>query len=77
MVAFTAWKFLATFWRMGKREENNSTQDSCVVLHRGTNWAALKLTAQIGWDAVLLESYGHGYPYQYKGTYTAFFGGMT
>jgi hypothetical protein len=32
-----------------------------VVPHRGTNWAALWLTAQIGRDAVLSESYGRGY----------------
>jgi hypothetical protein len=34
-----------------------------VVPHRGTNWAALWLTAQIGRDAVLSESYGRGYLY--------------
>jgi hypothetical protein len=32
-----------------------------VVPHHGTNWAALRLTAQIGRDAVLSESYGRGY----------------
>jgi hypothetical protein len=32
-----------------------------VVPHRGTNWAALWLTAQIRRDAVLSESYGRGY----------------
>jgi hypothetical protein len=32
--------------------------DSCVVPHRSTNRAALWLTAQIGRDAVLSESYG-------------------
>ena len=32
-----------------------------MVPHRGTNWAALWLTAQIGRDAVLSESYGRGY----------------
>lgn len=41
-----------------------------MVPHRGTNWAALWLTAQIGRDAVLSESYGRGYPlclmYGYK-----------
>jgi hypothetical protein len=31
-----------------------------VVPHHGTNWAALRLTAQIGRDAVLSESYGRG-----------------
>ena len=43
------------------KEQNHSTQDSRVVPHRGTNWAALWLTAQIGRDAVLSESYGRGY----------------
>ena len=45
-----------------KKEEvsNHSTQDSRVVPHRGTNWAALWLTAQIERDAVLSESYGRG-----------------
>lgn len=57
--------------RRGKREvkkkevgvgggKNHSTQDSHVVPHHGTNWAALRLTAQIGRDAVLSESYGRG-----------------
>jgi hypothetical protein len=32
-----------------------------VVPHRGTNWAALWLTAQIERDAVLSESYGRGW----------------
>jgi hypothetical protein len=41
--------------------KNHSTQDSHVVPHHGTNWAALRLTAQIGRDAVLSESYGRGY----------------
>ena len=40
--------------------KNHSTQDSRVVPHHGTNQAALWLTAQIGRDAVLSESYGHG-----------------
>ena len=40
--------------------KNHSTQDSRVVPHRGTNWAALWLTAQIKRDAVLSESYGCG-----------------
>jgi hypothetical protein len=40
--------------------KNHSTQDSHVVPHHGTNWAALRLTAQIGRDAVLSESYGRG-----------------
>lgn len=43
-----------------KKRKNHSTQDSRVVPHRGTNWAALWLTAQIGRDAVLSESYGRG-----------------
>ena len=42
-------------------QQNHSTQDSRVVPHRGTNWAALRLTAQIGRDAVLSKSYGRGY----------------
>jgi hypothetical protein len=46
-----------------KGEQNHSTQDSHVVPHHGTNWAALRLTAQIGRDAVLSESYGRGYWY--------------
>jgi hypothetical protein len=32
-----------------------------VVPHRGTNWAALWLTSQIGRDAVLSKSYGRGW----------------
>ena len=40
--------------------QNHSTQDSRVVPHRGTNWAVLWLTLQIGRDAVLSESYGRG-----------------
>jgi hypothetical protein len=43
-----------------QKMKNHSTQDSRVVPHRGTNWAALWLTAQIGRDAVLSESYGRG-----------------
>ena len=31
-----------------------------MVPHRGTNWAVLWLTLQIGRDAVLSESYGRG-----------------
>ena len=42
------------------KKQNHGTQDSRVVPHRGTNWAALWLTAQIGRDAVLSESYGRG-----------------
>ena len=41
--------------------KNHSTQDSRVVPHRGTNWAASWLTLQIGRDAVLSGSYGRGY----------------
>ena len=44
-----------------RKQQNHSTQDSRVVPHRGTNWAALWLTSQIGRDAVLSESYGRGY----------------
>jgi hypothetical protein len=44
-----------------RTNKNHSTQDSRVVPHRGTNWAALRLTAQIGRDAVLSKSYGRGY----------------
>ena len=40
--------------------KNHGTQDSRVVPHRGTNWAALRLTAQIERDAVLSKSYGRG-----------------
>ena len=43
-----------------EKAKNHSTQDSRVVPHRGTNWAALWLTAQIGRDAVLSKSYGRG-----------------
>jgi hypothetical protein len=43
-----------------KRHNNHSTKDSRVVPHRGTNLAALRLTLQIGRDAVLSESYGRG-----------------
>ena len=40
--------------------------DSCVVPHRSTNRAVLWLTAQIGRDAVLSESYGRRHtPYHY------------
>ena len=46
-----------------KKKKNHGTQDSRVVPHRGTNWAALRLTAQIGRDAVLSKSYGRGYPF--------------
>jgi hypothetical protein len=53
--------FLGTWKKKEKkRKENHSTQDSRVVPHRGTNWAALWLTAQIERDAVLSESYGRG-----------------
>jgi hypothetical protein len=38
-------------------QKNHGTQDSRVVPHRGTNWAALWLTAQIGRDAVLSERF--------------------
>ena len=42
------------------KKENHGTQDSRVVPHRGTNWAALRLTAQIERDAVFSKSYGRG-----------------
>jgi hypothetical protein len=41
-----------------KEKETAAPMDSCVVPHRSTNRAALWLTAQIGRDAVLSESYG-------------------
>ena len=50
--------FASTLTEKGKK--NHGTQDSRVVPHRGTNWAALWLTAQIGRDAVFSESYGRG-----------------
>ena len=40
-----------------------------MVPHRGTNWAALWLTAQIRRDAVLSESYGRGYWYSIELAY--------
>lgn len=51
-----------TLFRAGLyvHKKNHSTQDSRVVPHRGTNWAALWLTAQIKRDAVISESYGRG-----------------
>ena len=53
-----------------KSKKNHSTQDSRVVPHRGTNWAALRLTAQIERDAVLSKSYGRGCSMsQWKGLY--------
>jgi hypothetical protein len=42
------------------KRKNHGTQDSRVVPHRGTNWAALRLTTQIERDAVLSKSYGRG-----------------
>jgi hypothetical protein len=53
--------------------KNHSTQDSRVVPHRGTNWAALWLTAQIGRDAVLSKSYGRGYRYGPRGPFDSGF----
>ena len=41
-----------------KKRETLASTDSCVVPHRSTNDSALWLTAQIGRDAVLSESYG-------------------
>ena len=52
------WRGAKNFKKKGK---NHSTQDSRVVPHHGTNWAALWLTAQIRRDAVLSESYGRGW----------------
>ena len=50
-----------TWMGQGQEEtKNHSTQDSHVVPHRGTDWAALWLTSQIGRDAVLSKSYGRG-----------------
>ena len=49
-----------------QKNQNNSTQDSHVVPHHGTNWAALWLTAQIRRDAVLSESYGRGYQLSFE-----------
>ena len=43
--------------------------DSCVVPHRSTNRAVLWLTAQIGRDAVLSESYGRRHQYPSKSAY--------
>jgi hypothetical protein len=57
----TNWeKGLGQAWR-DLEKQNHGTQDSRVVPHRGTNWAALWLTSQIGRDAVLSKSYGRGY----------------
>ena len=42
------------------KTKTTAPRDSRVVPHRGTNRAALWLTAQIGRDAVLSESYGRG-----------------
>ena len=53
--------------------KNHSTQDSHVVPHHGTNWAALWLTVQIRRDAVLSESYGRGYCYCSALTYIPMF----
>ena len=44
-----------------RKTENHDTQDSHVVPHHGTDWAAPCLTTQIGRDAVLSRSYGRGY----------------
>lgn len=44
-----------------KCKKNHGTQDSHVVPHHGTNWAALWLTSQIRRDAVLSKSYGRGW----------------
>ena len=55
--------------KQNKQTKNHSTQDSRVVPHRGTNQAALWLTAQIRRDAVLSESYGRGYWYSIELAY--------
>jgi hypothetical protein len=60
-VAFKEMAGIDPLARGQKKERNHGTQDSRVVPHRGTNWAALWLTAQIERDAVLSKSYGHGY----------------
>jgi hypothetical protein len=47
-------------WACLRQKKNHSTQDSHVVPHQGTSWAALWLTSQIRRDAVLSKSYGRG-----------------
>src|SRR5260370_40336873 len=54
------------------KKENHGTQDSRVVPHRGTNWAALWLTTQIERDAVLSKSYGRGCYYIRGSAYKSF-----
>jgi hypothetical protein len=49
--------------------QNHSTQDSRVVPHRGTNWAVLCLTLEIGRDPVLSKSYGRGYKFLHQSPY--------
>ena len=56
-----------------KKEKNHSTQDSRVVPHRGTNWAAPWLTTQIGRDAVLSRSYGRGDLLRFSVPYVPYF----
>ena len=70
----SCWHVRKTSFRAGLfcilvKKENHSTQDSHVVPHHGTNWAALWLTAQIKRDAVLSESYGRGYYMLYGRAY--------
>ena len=71
------------FYRVNKRmngireikvrgEKNHSTQDSRVVPHRGTNWAAPWLTSQIGRDAVLSRSYGRGCLLRFSAPYVSY-----
>ena len=48
------------FLILKSKTKTTAPRDSRVVPHRGTNRAALWLTAQIGRDAVLSESYGRG-----------------
>ena len=57
----------------GKINRNHSTQDSRVVPHRGTNWAAPWLTSQIGRDAVFSGSYGRGYLHCFSMPHKHFF----
>ena len=54
-------------------QKNHSTQDSRVVPHRGTNWAAPWLTSQIRRDAVLSRSYGRGYYERFVAAYKPIF----
>jgi hypothetical protein len=57
--------------KQDSKGKNHGTQDSRVVPHRGTNWAALRLTAQIERDAVFSKSYGRGYETTWGTAYKA------